>query len=477
MKRIFVILFFLGFVGQAREVLSQSITWEKIYGNLFDDGAYTLCETSDGNFITAGFSAINPGTVRTYVLKINQYGDTLWTKIFNSSEYAYSVVPTNDNGCVLTGRGLTGLYFLKIDSNGNTVWERIYPIGAICYDLVILSNGDFAVCGNTISSGFIMRTDSLGDIKWQREYQVIQFNSIVENEDSTLLIGGFVRDPADKIELLLVDAEGNTIWERRHSILKYYARLSIIKKKENGYFISGTAFVNINGSSDIEGRVFFSMVDKDGYLSNTYILEKTGTEILKSADILNPNKFVLSSIYFPRLQNDSMYWITRICDSVGNTLTKKLFSTAGYIEMPSILPLENSDILFSGIFKPIPHSNNDEVYIVRTDSMLNSKPVNINLINEFIPAQFKLYQNFPNPFNPSTTIRIDILKAGFTKLNIYSLSGQKIGSLINQNLLPGSYDIIFDVRDIQYNISSGIYLYELVIENKHFEAKKMILIK
>jgi hypothetical protein len=97
-----------------------------------------------------------------------------------------------------------------------------------------------------------------------------------------------------------------------------------------------------------------------------------------------------------------------------------------------------------------------------------------NIINVDInaPQDFKLEQNFPNPFNPSTSISFSIPKATNVKLTIYNQIGERIGEPINKNLEAGSYNYNWNAS-MQ---SSGIYFYELKTDD-YRSIRKMTLIK
>ena len=86
---------------------------------------------------------------------------------------------------------------------------------------------------------------------------------------------------------------------------------------------------------------------------------------------------------------------------------------------------------------------------------------------------FKLYQNYPNPFNPITKFKFQILKTSNIKLEIYDVSGKLISSLIDQKLIEGTYEELFDGS----NLSSGVYFYSLIADRNIVDTKKMILIR
>ncbi len=90
------------------------------------------------------------------------------------------------------------------------------------------------------------------------------------------------------------------------------------------------------------------------------------------------------------------------------------------------------------------------------------------------PGSFRLFQNFPNPFNPSTTIRYNLLEYSYVTLKIYDLLGNEVASLVDDNQQAGNYSAEFSTEGKQ--LSSGLYLYRLCTSN-YTETKKMLLIK
>lgn len=85
---------------------------------------------------------------------------------------------------------------------------------------------------------------------------------------------------------------------------------------------------------------------------------------------------------------------------------------------------------------------------------------------------YKLYQNFPNPFNPATIISFKLNQSGFVSLKVYNLVGQVVAVLVNENKEAGTYSIQFDASEL----SAGIYLYKLQV-NGFTSVKRMTLIK
>jgi len=89
-----------------------------------------------------------------------------------------------------------------------------------------------------------------------------------------------------------------------------------------------------------------------------------------------------------------------------------------------------------------------------------------------MPTEYTLSQNFPNPFNPNTSISYSVKEAGFVSLKVYNLIGQEVATLVAGEMPAGSYSASFTATDLP----SGVYVYRLEVNN--FTAqKKMVLLK
>ncbi len=98
--------------------------------------------------------------------------------------------------------------------------------------------------------------------------------------------------------------------------------------------------------------------------------------------------------------------------------------------------------------------------------------VGINDPSSNIPDKFSLSQNFPNPFNPQTTINFSVPQQSNIKMVVYNAEGKEIMLLLNKTMDRGNYSVTFDGT----NLPSGIYFYELTAGD-YKSVKKMILIK
>ncbi len=97
--------------------------------------------------------------------------------------------------------------------------------------------------------------------------------------------------------------------------------------------------------------------------------------------------------------------------------------------------------------------------------------------NTVIPAKFVLFPNYPNPFNPTTTIKFGIPKAGQVELVVYDLLGRKVKTLLNENTHVGYHSVVWDgTNDYGNKVSTGIYFYRLKAGSLQ-QTQKMILLK
>jgi C1A family cysteine protease len=101
-----------------------------------------------------------------------------------------------------------------------------------------------------------------------------------------------------------------------------------------------------------------------------------------------------------------------------------------------------------------------------------SGAVGISNISQEIPSVYKLYANYPNPFNPVTAIKFDVPENGFVKIRIYDITGKEISTPVNEFLKAGSYRTDWNAS----SYSSGVYYYRIEA-GKYSETRKMILVK
>ncbi len=91
---------------------------------------------------------------------------------------------------------------------------------------------------------------------------------------------------------------------------------------------------------------------------------------------------------------------------------------------------------------------------------------------DLLPGHFALAQNFPNPFNPSTSISFSIPTRSHIALAIYNMLGQQVARLVDEERMPGEYSVEWNPA----NVSSGVYFYRITA-GAFSETKKMVLVR
>ena len=115
------------------------------------------------------------------------------------------------------------------------------------------------------------------------------------------------------------------------------------------------------------------------------------------------------------------------------------------------------------------------------DSLLGSIITRVSG-QETPPHAYALLQNFPNPFNPTSTIRYAIARRSTVQLAVYNVLGQVIALLVDGEKEPGEYAVIWNARSGRIAVSTGVYFYRLSVKGldggmEYSQTKKLILLR
>ena len=109
---------------------------------------------------------------------------------------------------------------------------------------------------------------------------------------------------------------------------------------------------------------------------------------------------------------------------------------------------------------------------------LNTLATPVSVRIQTRPEVYALRNNYPNPFNPETTLKYDLPDAGDVKLEVYNMLGQVVRTLVNEHQTAGRYAIQWDAtNDHGQEMSSGIYFYRVQVGGEFTDVKKMLLLK
>jgi hypothetical protein len=240
-----------------------------------------------------------------------------------------------------------------------------------------------------------------------------------------------------------------------------------------------TATIHISGKSPA-GWDWIIVADQ--FLNNYY--KDSALHVLLSIPVVPTLKSPLNNS-IDQLQNPVLLWDSNASASSFRiqVSSDSLFSISGIIldTVTSNTPLHTRpNLLALGVkyFWRVSATNIVGTSAWSTIWNFTVRETGISVISSEIPPEYRLYNNFPNPFNPTTTIRYSIpnKRAGhvFVVLKIYDMLGKEITTLVNQNQEPGIYQISFNTSG--FNLSSGIYLYKLMTSD-FVQTKKMAVVK
>jgi len=164
----------------------------------------------------------------------------------------------------------------------------------------------------------------------------------------------------------------------------------------------------------------------------------------------------------------------------GQMVTQKdgLLSLAAYGDVAT-----EGDLGLSLVFRSLREIEDSYIEIVdgqvRDGSYgLNSVATPVSVRIQTRPEVYALRNNYPNPFNPETTIKYQLPEAGDVTLEVYNMLGQVVRTLVNQHQTAGRYAVQWDANnDNGQALSSGIYFYRVQVGGEFNDVRKMLLLK
>jgi hypothetical protein len=139
-------------------------------------------------------------------------------------------------------------------------------------------------------------------------------------------------------------------------------------------------------------------------------------------------------------------------------------------------PLKDAGVIANATFEQL-DANSKPVFRAEGFVNENATMALAELIAEQLPTKFDLNDNYPNPFNPSTTISFDLPEKAKVVLEVYDVAGRLVQMLVNQEREAGRYTIQWDGRNAAGSqVASGLYVYRITA-GSFVKAKTMLLVK
>ncbi len=244
---------------------APSVEWQKTYGGVGFDMAWSLIQTADGGYAFAGESQVNASGVNyAWLVTTDAFGNEQWNKTYGGTFRCTfrSVIQTVDGGYAIAGMFANDFWLVKTDASGNEQWSRTYdPKSSEIQDmsgsqdyawgLVQTVDGGYALTGMTQAPTgggsddvWLVKTDTNGNALWNKTYggaDVDYAYDVVQTVDGGYAIGGGTEILGRQIDFWLIktDSNGDALWNKTFGRADTDWLYSMIQTTDGGYALAG----------------------------------------------------------------------------------------------------------------------------------------------------------------------------------------------------------------------------------------------
>ncbi len=460
------------------QMAEAQIMFQRHYGGNADDYGSKVLQMDDGGYLVASITeSYGAGYGDIYLIRTNEYGDVLWTKTYGGidDDVPNAMIKTNDANIIIAGStrsygaGSKDFYLLKINQNGDTLWTKTY--GGIseesAYDVIQTSDGGFFIIGNSLtytfgfSSVYVVKTNSTGEIIWSKSYEKANANSgvsAIQLSDNGFFFCGVAQQSlinTSDCYFIRTNAQGDTIWTKTFGGNDYDGAFQCYDAGD-GIIVSGTTKSFGAGNNDI----FLGKFDYNGNNIWYKTYGGAGDEIGGRFARTNDNGYILTGYTSSYgMGNQDVYLIKT--DNHGDTIWTKTFGYASIEFAISVIQTSDNGYAISGYTNNF--SAGFDVYLIKTNSQGISGFERI--INETVECIV-----FPNPCSGLLNIESNITDNTDFNIGIYDISGK----LLFEKKLSSCEG---KRQSLDLNgFRDGFYLLQLCFENKCV-TKKIIIQK
>ncbi len=237
--------------------------WNKTFGGIMSDEAWSVEQTSDGGYIIAGltksFGNIDFGDA--WLIRTDANGNEIWNRTF-VGKVVNKASPTSEGGYILAGFTNQDFLLMKIDANGNELWCKIFGGKGKDYanSVVQTPDGGFALAGLTALSDShadwdarLIKVDASGNEQWNmtsKRQPGDTATSLQKTSDGGFILVGATESGNGDAIIIKTDANGNQQWDRTFGGAKTEQGWSIQQTLDGGYTLTGYTWSFGDGGSD-----------------------------------------------------------------------------------------------------------------------------------------------------------------------------------------------------------------------------------
>jgi hypothetical protein len=465
-------------------VYCQQITFQKTYGGTERDEAVSAQQTTDGGYIITGTTR-SFGVVQhdLYLIKTNVYGDTLWTETFGGMWYddGYSICQTIDGGYIIAGYtagpgvGNGDVFLIKTDANGNLLWAK--AIGGLDYDdarsIKQTTDGGYIMTGQVSGSGvsftdaYLIKTYSNGNVTWTKTFGGSGFDyaaSVQQTSDGGYIIAGtFEYNTALDYDAYLIktDPNGDSLWIKSFGGTDSDEARSVHQTTDGGYVIAGATFSFGAGGYDL----YLIKTDSSGNLLWSKTFGGTNDEYGYSVQQTTDGGYVIAGTTSSFGAGNSDIYLIKT-DANGDSLWTKTFgglSDDGTFGALSVQQTNDAGYIIASVTNSFGAGNGD-VYLIKTDSLGNSdcnEGSTATLVT--IPATIVRSPATTVSTGGSVFIPAPIIGSGGTVTTLCTTVGINEISTANSFLVsPNPFTDVIKLADLKIGENASIVVYDLM---------------
>ncbi len=488
----------------------SQVRWEKTYGAWGIDRAFAVKQVTDTGFLVVGSTSSFAKQSQFYIVKTHKNGDIDWTKHYGGEgiETAYDVAVTYDSGYAVVGVSNSygngyQIYLTRLNQVGDTLWTKTYggEDWDFAYAIEEMPDSGYIIAGETYSygagnnDGYLLRLDKHGDTLWTKTFGGISndyFKDVKINDKGQLIaVGGTKNFGAldEDIYLLKFNPDGSLIYNETYGFAgdDFASKLTV----DTGGIIVA-ASTHIYGSDDFEGLVV--KFDTNGVKKfDQAFFDFSSGDYNQHARAVTKYKNQDSVVVGVDQEQDA--WSV-----IGTQMTGyKLHVSPGLprITSSSFIKYASSfdenfvtdvDTCYDGGYIYCGYGNgkigsagNKTMYVLKTgnDNLTNCGDVDQGCIgNEYdFSAGFAGLTNaennielefFPNPITSKEVLQIKINDHGAYSLRLINQVGQYMFSNMKINRTKS-------INLSNYNLAKGIYILQFTDESLNSITKKLII--
>jgi len=456
--------------------------WSLVIGGDRWEEGYDVQQTLDGGFIVVGFKQ-NPENLDDrdiWLIKTDASGDTLWTKTFGESGFdiGYSVVETADSGFVIAGRLGNNFFLIRTNELGDMVWANSYGAGGAT-DVNQLQDGGFIAVGGVLGDIKLLRISSTGEIIWEVSYGLSPDSDysfdLTLGSGNEIYVTGWFSTSEGGIFLMRVDSTGQIIWSQTYD-MSHGPRFQ--QTSDGGFVISSYTGGSWWGGPKSKVRVLRTNSIGDTLWTRTYDFDDYydwySTDILQMPDggyAIAARADCCGDVIYGQSAT-----LIRI-DSLGNTLWVLWLADFGGDEnisgINSISLTADKGLILVG--QSWNSSTREDFWLLRLSP--NEASLGVPEMPEQPPLSFQLFNNYPNPFNPTTRLEFYLPQQVDVSLKVYDIMGREVMTIANESMNAGYHRMNWNGRDKRgQQVPSGIFI-AILVTPEYSRSIKMVLLK